>query len=314
MTFIDFMRRRGIPVKMGISEGEVFVCCLFCAEQGETPDTRFRLGVNYVTGVGHCFNCDWRSRRAVEDIVRRLGGSGVDTASIPATVADLKPPQVALPLDFQYLCRPDRKDARTSDAVRYLISRGVTGDQIKRHRVGISLLGRYAYRAIFPVYRRGQLEGFVARDYTGCQDIRYLMPPGPKPLFGLAEETMGRLAVLSEGVFKALRIELALPRCCSVAVLGHDLTPHQTEWLQQIVGVDGIIIWPDPDLAGVRGAVGIADTLVGLGMEVKLIYPPSKVPADELPIPQIREILKTRVKPYCWQVRATALVGLGGGG
>ena len=50
---------------------EASLCCPFCVERGETEDTRFRLGINVSTAVGHCFNCHWKGSGAI-NIARQL--------------------------------------------------------------------------------------------------------------------------------------------------------------------------------------------------------------------------------------------------
>ena len=228
MKLVDLLSRRGIPYQRSPSEpAEIRICCPFCLENGESADTHFRLGLNLVKGVGHCFNCDWKSRKAVSALLRWLKVSGSveeetieenpdsGTIELPEGFARLK--RIRDDLDhlvFQYL----RKDRR------------ITKQQILDKGIGVSYQGRYAYRVVIPVRDAAkELRGFVARSFVGATP-KYLNSPGEKYLFNV--NPMAERVILAEGIFKALRLEQAFPewQCC--ALLGHDLTPTQEAQLR----------------------------------------------------------------------------------
>lgn len=142
-------------------------------------------------------------------------------------------------------------------------------------------MGRYAYRVVFPVIAK-KLIGIVARDFTGCQEPKYLMNPGPKHIWG-ARPTAE--IVLAEGVFKALALERSL-NLPSGALLGHSVTPEMMDELEHY-GVRRVFLWPDPDRAGVSGIVKLSEAFHARGFAS---YLPSKLPqkpADESPDEQI---------------------------
>ena len=62
MNIVEALEAAGIEVRPGASDEEIWMCCPFCQERGESPDGRFRLGVNIRTGQGQCFNCSWKGR------------------------------------------------------------------------------------------------------------------------------------------------------------------------------------------------------------------------------------------------------------
>lgn len=280
MRLSDALNLRRIPYQKG-KEGEIRVCCPFCASRGETQDTRYRLGINVRTQEGHCFNCGWRSRaRAVTLYLRQLGI--VDKVYAESQAEETSEPILRLPEDFTPLSTAERKDKLVARALTYLESRGVTPHQINTHKIGMSLVGRYAYRIVFPIFYQRKLKMLVGRDFTNVSKVRYLNSSGTeKVIFGLHKPTP--CVVLSEGIFKALALENLLGSNgwgASGALLGHDLTALQLQQLLDLK-VEEVTIWPDPDRVGLRGAEQIASALTEARFKV-FIVPPAPAQADEL--------------------------------
>jgi 5S rRNA maturation endonuclease (ribonuclease M5) len=153
-------------------------------------------------------------------------------------------------------------------ALAYLDSRGVPEWQRARWHFGYATLGRLAWRVVVPVYTRGLLLSYVARAFIDDGRIRYLTPdvkgePGCRPSAALWGEPGFdldvRVAVVTEGVFKAMAMERAgAPNPC--AILGsQNLGTDKIELLQQF---DALIIATDPDKAGRIAAEKIADAVV----------------------------------------------------
>jgi hypothetical protein len=269
MTTPELLTRKGIAYRL--SGHELAVCCLFCTAQGESLDERFRLYLNLNTGAGLCFNCGWRSRYALQQVLRRLKLPQQPTDFEVASKLILAAPK--LPVDFLPLTEATSK--LDLQALRYVLKRGVTQQQILDKRLGVSFVGEFAYRIIFPIWEGSSLQGFTARSFLGTEKVKYLHSKGNKYLFNLANSTR---VILSEGVFKALRIEqLALPYD-SAACLGHSLTAKQLEQLQQHK-VKQVVLWPDPDSVGLKGFLKIAEELHN-HVEVKIVWPMTQ-PADE---------------------------------
>lgn len=272
MTFEEALTRNHVRYKR--SGAELQICCLFCHEHGETVDTRFRLWINTGTGAGICYNCRWRSRHAIAAVLRRL--KVVDTVQETLTGEEVVKEPVVLPKDFTLLRNSDDIDC---SAIRYLTKRGVTADQIKRKRIGISYTGKLAYRIVFPVFAQGKLVGYTARAFLSDKPPKYLHSTGSKYLYNF--DPKRTTAVLSEGVFKALRLEQAVTGATSAALLGHSLTPIQMEQLRDSA-VEEIILYPDPDGAGRMGMFGIGEELITtLKRKVKIVWPVA-FPADDL--------------------------------
>lgn len=257
MNFLDTLRTHGVKYhRSNTDRNEITICCPFCEFRGQTPDHRFRLGVNILTKVGHCFNCDWASGKALQEISESLQ-LGFEDLSEEGPALDHAPEKPALPEDYVLLTRPP-SGRLYSNAVNYLRERGVADWQIEQKFVGVSLIGRYAYRIIFPVYYRHKLEGLVTRDFTGKQEPPYLNSANMKSLYNLPDDPCKK-AVLCEGVFDCLAVERVVSNEYNVlAVLGRALTERQEEQLEPYRDV---ILWPDADLVGVKGFMEIANQL-----------------------------------------------------
>jgi 5S rRNA maturation endonuclease (ribonuclease M5) len=260
MNLIEALDAARIEWKKGKNSEEIWICCCFCMERGETQDTRFRLGVNLRTGFAQCFNCEWKARG--EFTFNKLQ-EALDTGQIEALQHSRhekhehkeKP---VLPPDFELL-RPHSKDEWQKKAYRYVKHRNVSDSQIKEKKIGYSMVGETAYRVVFPVYVRNKLKGLVSRDFTGKQEIPYRNSVGGKALYNVPDKNH-KTVVLLEGVFDALRVEQASKKLHidSCALLGHSLTDDQIELLDPY---KTIILYLDPDEAGVKGALSVVQKL-----------------------------------------------------
>jgi hypothetical protein len=286
MNLPDLLRQKGIPYR--VHGEELYVCCLFCTDKGETQDTRFRLGLNLVHGYGHCFNCGWARKQAVDLFLRRLKLSVWQVTSLSGQNSGgllLEQKKVFLPEGFEPFS--NHPDSLERQAFLYLRHRGVSQEQIRRFGIGYTLIGKYAYRIIFPVRTPlGELLGFVARDFTGNHRRRYLFSSGDqKGLFGLKANT--ERVVIAEGVFKALCLERALVRPCC-ASLGSTVTHFQVGQMLE-AGVKRVVLWPDPDKPGVAGCLQNLNELRHR-FEVDVVWP--NVMADEARLETLRETWK----------------------
>jgi DNA primase len=293
MTLREVLIRHGIPFKMG-QHDNLRLNCLFCQENGHPPDTRFLLSIKLTNGAAHCFHCSFRTKSSGFLLIKRKLRieAAIDGETITQVESTEKP---QLPEDYQVL------DHSGSDldsmAIHYLRKRGITTQQIARKRIGISLMGKFAYRAIFPVWFQKELKGIVGRDFTGQQEPKYLNSRGEKGLYnwGIAERVL-----LSEGVFKALRIERLETGFRSMATLGRSITDFQIEQLKA-AGCKEVVVWPDPDRPGRQGVVDIANKLTEEGFITGVVWPIYQA-ADEEPLETMRSTWQ-RVEGYSWLLR-----------
>lgn len=300
MEITQLLQTHRIPYKVPGSRGELWLCCPFCVERNEpTPDTNFRLGLNFERDQGHCFRCDWRSStKAVKAVLEALLGQTVEERVQGPEGKEEKADPIELPEDFQLLVDLDEEeDELAYEAYTYMRDRGVSRGMMHRKGLGVSLSGQYQYRVIFPVYWRGRLRAIVARDFTKTSRIKYLNSKGVKYLYNMPERT--DRVVLAEGALKALAIEKSIGQPAA-ALLGHNLTPRM---LKQLVRAQckEIVVWPDPDAVGVKGAVEVASQLMEDFKRVSFIFPLPKKQADEMSSEKIVAAFESRVR-FDWSL------------
>lgn len=298
MDLLDALDGAQIPYRNGSAEGEIWLCCPFCIEEGEPElDTRFRLGVNVISGTMGCFNCKKGSRSiryTFSELQRALDLGQLEAAAKGTKKSKNIKGDVTLPKDYTPLWKVKRDDDWGWKAYRYLRRRGVPRWQMRRLEIGYSMVGYYAYRVVIPIMYKGKLYGIVGRDFTGKSKLTYKNSLGQKALFGIPKRKAKR-AILLEGCLDAM----AVARACralagfdAVAVLGSSLTEFQ---IKQLKGYKEIILWPDPDKPGTLGFLKMAKPLEGK-FKLSMVEPKlndGRDP-DELAVVTIRKRVKAR--------------------
>jgi len=285
MDLIDALQAAEIDYHPGRDDEEIFICCPWCG------DERFRLGVNIQTGQAHCFNdgCEWSSRG---DYTFRKLQEALDTGEIEAKQERRKRKKrrmekLELPEGFDLLSSVGQQgsDHWAKKAWSFVRTRGITKEQIRDKHIGYTLHGPFKYRIVFPVYLNGVLRGLVGRDFTGKLEPKYKNSVGSKCLYNLPENKHST-CVLSESVIPALAIERSAKRLGidSLGLLGHSLKDDQIDLLKHYKRV---IVWLDPDQAGVQGIVGTRSDSKGIyhqlrdaGKSVKVILPKGMLEND----------------------------------
>jgi hypothetical protein len=316
MNFAQALLYKGVRFRES-GDGRTHLNCPFCPERGKPADTQLRLCVHAVQGWGRCMHCDWKHRWAILPVLRQLGLAPEDLdLDLEGAGPPAEPPEpVVLPEDFMRLTHAI--DDLDQQALAYVRKRGVTPEQIRHHKIGVSYVGRYAYRVIFPLYVEGKLCGINARDFTGHQEPKYLLSKGEKHLYNFNPKA--HTVILSEGVIKALKIEQVTP-ACSASLLGHDLTDTQFRQLKASA-CRHAILYPDPlflnrpyemthpsEFASRKGVLGIADRLAeDWSGKVSLVHP-VKRPADDAPLSELKYNLEGRVIEYSAATRMKFLL------
>lgn len=282
MTFVELLTFRGIRWRRNVVKpAELKLCCPFCGDQ------RFRLGINPSRGFGHCFNCNWRAKtRAAQRFLRQLDITGVTISDAPEEYGEQLETGVELPKDFTPLGPECIRDDFMWRPLRYLLDRGIPLQQVQKHYVGLTLTGRFAYRIIFPVVYKDELRMVIGRDYTGCKEPKYLNSRGRRVLYNCVPSTSSsRVIHLAEGIIKAFALERVLGVQAG-ALLGHSVTPDQIEQLHEC-RYKRVVLWSDPDAAGIQGTRTVAEELTKQGLRVDLVYPVPALQVDELTDEQI---------------------------
>lgn len=254
---------------------EFWICCPFCVGEGESPDRRFRLGVNVKSGLAHCYNCEWssRGRGTVDKILTALGiGTGlleiVSDPPVPEKSKLKEEEEPGLPAEFVPL---EESDEEGQVAWEYLRGRNVSPKQIEKYGIGYALAGRFAYRILFPVWVGKKIGGVVGRDYTGKQTPPYLNSRGvARGVFNLHRVQQGQAIVMVEGVMDCLSVERVGYR--AVAPLGRILDDEQLALIRK-KHVSSVTILIDWDKDGISSAQETAQKLLSLEIPVKIARP-----------------------------------------
>jgi hypothetical protein len=295
MNFLQALSSKGVRFSKRDKPNEIWMQCPFCG------DGQFRLGLNYRKGLGQCFrgSCSWRSSNGtLTKILRRLDMGDVTIAGLPEE-EDTKVRAPELPEDYTLLDGVNKNDDLLWEAKRYLLDRGVTRKQIRKYYLGASLSGWLAYRIIIPVIFKGEFLGVVARDWTGAGEPKYLNSTGLKSIWGLKRATQYNDVILAEGCFKSMAIKLHLKRP-SAAILGSSITDGIIDQLRTH-GHRDIILWPDPDKAGIIGMLKVADRLAEAQFQVSVPYPLPPAQADEMTARQLKATERD-FRPLTWRL------------
>lgn len=259
MDIREALEAANIEVRNGSNDDEILICCPFCLEEGElTQDTRFRLGINIVSGKAQCFNCQKKSGGGeyIFEELQRVLETGEIEANEESRKATKKHFSRELPEGFTLIKGLECKEYWNNTAWRYLRSRHISEKQIIEKNIGYTVVGKYNHRVIFPAYYKGKLRGFIGRDFTNKQELTYKNSVGDKTIYNIPDRH-NKSIVLSEGVFDSLVIERGSLKMGidSGSVLGHSLKDDQIKLLEPY---KTIILWMDADDPGIDGLLKIA--------------------------------------------------------
>lgn len=298
MNFLAFLRSKGIQYRAHSKRGEVWIECPFC------NDDKPRLGLNYQKNLGHCFRCNWKSRHAVKMLLREWKFIEQYFEDVQDVQETEHKEALELPDGFFLLSEVSKKDGDLKrEPLQYIVGRGVTPAQVKSKHLGATLEGYWRFRVLIPVHYHQKLLGIVGRDYIG-QEPKYLNSTGTRSLYNLKR---AETAILSEGCLKALAIERAVSsEPASVALLGHTITETQIDQLRD-AGVKRLVLFSDPDKAGIRGTLKVAEALATESFRVEICHPFPTKQADEMKPEEIREVISKAVPLSVRLVRAVEL-------
>jgi len=195
---------------------EVRLNCPNCGDEG------YHLYFNLSHQCGLCFKCnfspsllrlimefegcdDLGARRFLQKSTLRTGKISQmfpETSLVSRSGRAPEKPLLSLPPGFKLLNSLDKFPS-------YAASRGITHEIAEEFKIGMTLLGRYAWHLIFPVFKNYRLFGFVARRMSNDGSRRYLYPKGFKTsevLYRIDELTRNN-CVLVEGVFDCIPLQ-----------------------------------------------------------------------------------------------------------
>jgi len=185
-----------------------------------------KMSVNFANGYWKCWVCDARGKN-IYRIVRKFGTyqqrqkylelqGRLDLNEFDDLFKELNNIEekqvIEMPKEFISLCNKDQ-EMDSTDAFRYLSSRGIGRREILKWKIGYCKEGTYAGRIIIPSFDMdGDLNYFIARSFVG-HSRRYLNPPADRDIvFNELNIDWDEPIILVEGAFDAVAAgENAIP-------------------------------------------------------------------------------------------------------
>ena len=247
-----------------------------------------KMSINFANGYWKCWVCDTRGKN-IYRIVRKFGNYQqrqkyrelqglVDLTDFEEMFKEYNNIQekqiLEMPEGFVSLCNKDLPMDST-DAFRYLSSRGIGRREILKWKIGYCKEGRYAGRIIIPSFDiEGDLNYFIARSYVG-HTRRYLNPPADRDLvFNELNIDWDEPVVLVEGVFDAIAAgNNAIP------ILGSTL--REGSRLFQAIAIHDTPVYMALDYDAEKKAEWIIKSMLKYDLEVH------KVPIDEADVSEM---------------------------
>jgi hypothetical protein len=204
------------------SRGQISFDCPVCSkEKGlDKGDGKGNLEINYFRHVYKCWACAdtngtqgplgrlfdvWatKKQKKVYNLIRPEE-SKLEVKKIP---------KLYLPEGFMKFEDSNPRFIPHIEAMRYLTSRGITDEIIKKYNIGYTVQGNFAYRIIVPSYNvEGNLNYFIARAWTP-RKMKYKNPTAEKDkiIFNEAMIDWEKDIYLVEGVFDGFFLENSIP-------------------------------------------------------------------------------------------------------
>lgn len=157
--------------------GWIRVHCPLCEHKTGKADRKGSMGYNTASGGFNCFKCGTTGQL---DMDRRV--ELPFTSAEAAAIIESEPVEIAVGYVPVY-DEPGLSSPMCDAARAYLEQRGLKSYDCREARVGVALWGKLAGRVIVPIFDpqdEQQWLGWVARDYTGKAERKYLYPKGMK--------------------------------------------------------------------------------------------------------------------------------------
>ena len=268
------------------SKGQISFDCPVCAaEKGlENGDGKGNLEINYSKHVYKCWSCGEtlgtqgplgrlfdkyasKSQKKVYNLIK------------PEELKqqEAKKPKLKLPEGYTTFEDSNPRFIPHIEAYRYLQSRGISDDIIKKYKIGYTATGDFAYRIIVPSYNKeGALNYFVARSFVP-KKMKYKNPTTPKDeiIFNESLIDWNKDIHICEGAFDAFFLDN------SIVMLGKKMSELLFSTIYEKAN-GNIIICLDEDAWA--DALKLYHTLNGgrLYNKIKIIKPPKGMDVADL--------------------------------
>jgi DNA primase len=200
------------------SKGQISFDCPVCsAEKGlDDGDGKGNLEINYSKHVYKCWSCgetlgtqgplgrlfDKHATKAQKKVYNLIKPEELKQQ-------DAKKPKLKLPEGYITFEDSNPRFIPHIEAYRYLQSRGITDEIIKKYKIGYTVTGDFAYRIIVPSFNKeGTLNYFVARAWVS-KKMKYKNPSVPKDeiIFNEGLIDWSKDVYLVEGAFDGFFLE-----------------------------------------------------------------------------------------------------------
>lgn len=178
---------------------------------------------------------------------------------------------IHLPKEFEYVS--DNLSIEFNRVKKYLYSRGLTDEDFIKYQIGYCRSGTYSNRVVVPSYdSNGILNFFVSRLAGDLPGIPYKNPAINRDIIMFESMINWKVPViLCEGVFDAIAIKRN-----AIPILGKTVSKKLYEKLAYAETED-VYIALDND--ALKGALKIAENLIGLGKNVYIVDMKEKDPS-----------------------------------
>jgi DNA primase len=268
------------------SKGQISFDCPVCAaEKGlDKGDGKGNLEINYSKHVYKCWSCgetlgtqgplgklfDKHATKSQKKVYNLIKPEELKQE-------EAKKPKLKLPQGYTTFEDSNPRFIPHIEAYKYLQSRGITDELIKKYKIGYTVTGDFAYRIIVPSFtKEGTLNYFVARSWVKGR-IKYKNPTVPKDeiIFNEGLIDWDKDIHICEGAFDAFFLDN------SIVMLGKKMSDLLFSTIYEKAN-GNIIICLDEDAW--TDALKLYHTLNGgrLYNKIKIIKPPKDMDVADL--------------------------------
>jgi DNA primase len=268
------------------SKGQISFDCPVCAaEKGlDKGDGKGNLEINYSKHVYKCWSCgetlgtqgplgrlfDKHASKSQKKVYNLIKPDELKQE-------EAKKPKLKLPQGYTTFEDSNPRFIPHIEAYRYLQSRGVGDELIKKHKIGYTVTGDFAYRIIVPSYNKeGALNYFIARSWVP-KKMKYKNPTAAKDeiIFNEGFIDWNKDIYLCEGAFDSFFLDN------SIVMLGKKMSDLLFSTIYEKAN-GNIIICLDEDAW--TDALKLYHTLNGgrLYNKIKIIKPPKDMDVADL--------------------------------
>ena len=268
------------------TKAQISFDCPVCSEEKglDHGDGKGNLEINYSKHVYKCWSCG-ETLGTQGPLGRLFDKHGTKSQKKVYNLIkpeelkqqDAKKPKLKLPEGYTTFEDSNPRFIPHIEAYKYLQSRGITDEIIKKYQIGYTVTGDFAYRIIVPSFNKeGVLNYFVARSFVP-KKIKYKNPTAEKDqiIFNEGFIDWNKDIYICEGVFDSFFLDN------SIVMLGKKMSDLLFSTLYE-KAMGNLIICLDEDAWS--DALKLYHTLNGgkLYNKIKIIKPPKNMDVADL--------------------------------